>query len=91
MRFSETLAQELQPYNVSVNCIAPGFIRSNPTTERQWESYGEEGQRHLIEGIATRRLGQPEDIANGVQFFVSERSGWVTGQIIAIDGGSAFL
>ena len=45
---------------------------SNPTTERQWESYGEEGQRALLEKIATRRLGLPEDIANGVLFFVSE-------------------
>ena len=38
-----------------------------------------------------RRLGDPADIANGVQFFVAERSSWVTGQIIAIDGGSALL
>jgi 3-oxoacyl-[acyl-carrier protein] reductase len=89
--FTRQMAKELGPFGVTVNCIAPGFIRSNPTTERQWESYGEEGQRQLIAGIATRRLGEPEDIANGVQFFVSERSGWVTGQIIAIDGGSAFL
>ncbi|HTS95257.1 MAG TPA: SDR family NAD(P)-dependent oxidoreductase [Streptosporangiaceae bacterium] len=89
--FTRQMAKELGPFGITVNCIAPGFIRSNPTTERQWESYGEEGQRSLIAGIATRRLGEPEDIANGVQFFVSERSAWVTGQIIAIDGGSAFL
>ena len=89
--FTRQMAKELGPFGITVNCIAPGFIRSNPTTERQWESYGEEGQRQLVAGIATRRLGEPEDIANGVEFFVSERSGWVTGQIIAIDGGSAFL
>jgi 3-oxoacyl-[acyl-carrier protein] reductase len=89
--FTRQMAKELGPFGITVNCIAPGFIRSNPTTERQWESYGEEGQRQLIAGIATRRLGEPEDIANGVEFFVSERSGWVTGQVIAIDGGSAFL
>jgi 3-oxoacyl-[acyl-carrier protein] reductase len=89
--FTRQMAKELGPFGITVNCIAPGFIRSNPTTELQWESYGEEGQRHLIEGIATRRLGEPADIANGVQFFVSERSAWVTGQIIAIDGGSALL
>jgi 3-oxoacyl-[acyl-carrier protein] reductase len=89
--FTRQMAKELGPFGITVNCIAPGFIRSNPTTERQWESYGDEGQRHLIEGIATRRLGDPGDIANGVQFFVSERSAWVTGQTIAIDGGSALL
>ena len=91
MGFTRQLAHELGPFGITVNCIAPGFIRSNPTTERQWEGYGEEGQRALVQGIAMRRLGDPADIANGVQFFVAERSSWVTGQIIAIDGGSALL
>ena len=89
--FTRQMAHELGPFGITVNCIAPGFILSNPTTERQWASYGEAGQRALVEGIATRRLGKPEDIANGVQFFVSERSSWVTGQTISIDGGHALL
>lgn len=89
--FTRQMAHELGPLGITVNCIAPGFVRSNPTTERQWESYGADGQRSLIEGIAMRRLGEPADIANGVLFFASERSGWVTGQVIAIDGGSALL
>ena len=91
MGFTRQMAHELGPFGITVNCIAPGFIRSNPTTERQWEGYGEEGQHALVQGIAMRRLGDPADIANGVQFFVAERSSWVTGQIIAIDGGSALL
>ena len=85
--FTRQMAHELGPVGVTVNCIAPGFILSNPTTEKQWRSYGPDGQRDLISGIATKRLGTPEDIANGVQFFASPRSGWITGQIIAIDGG----
>jgi len=89
--FTRQMAHELGPFGITVNCIAPGFILSNPTTQRQWESYGEQGQRELVQGIATRRLGRPEDIANGVQFFVAERSSWVTGQTISIDGGHAFL
>jgi 3-oxoacyl-[acyl-carrier protein] reductase len=89
--FTRQMAHELGPFGITVNCIAPGFIRSNPTTERQWESYGEHGQRELIAGIAMRRLGEPDDIANGVRFFVAEQSSWVTGQTIAIDGGSAGL
>jgi 3-oxoacyl-[acyl-carrier protein] reductase len=88
--FTRQMAHELGPFGITVNCIAPGFILSNPTTEVQWQSYGEEGQRELIRGIAMRRLGEPTDIANGVQFFVAARSGWITGQVIAIDGGSAF-
>jgi 3-oxoacyl-[acyl-carrier protein] reductase len=89
--FTRQMAHELGPFGITVNCIAPGFIRSNPTTERQWQGYGAEGQRQLVEGIALRRLGEPADIANGVQFFVSERSSWITGQTISIDGGHAFL
>jgi 3-oxoacyl-[acyl-carrier protein] reductase len=89
--FTRQMAHELGRFGVTVNCIAPGFILSNPTTERQWASYGETRQRELVEGIAMRRLGEPTDIANGVLFFVSERSGWVTGQTISIDGGHALL
>ena len=81
------LAHELGPWGITVNNVAPGFVRSNPTTERQWESYGAEGQRALIAGIALKRLGTPEDIAAGVLFFASEAAGWITGQVLAIDGG----
>jgi 3-oxoacyl-[acyl-carrier protein] reductase len=89
--FTRQMAHDLGRYGITVNCIAPGFILSNPTTQKQWDSYGPAGQQALVEGIAMRKLGQPEDIANGVSFFTAEESGWVTGQIIAIDGGSAFL
>ena len=81
------LAHELGPWGITVNSIAPGFVRSNPDTERQWQRYGEEGQRALVERIALRRLGSPEDIAQGVLFFASERAGWITGQVLSIDGG----
>jgi 3-oxoacyl-[acyl-carrier protein] reductase len=89
--FTRQMAHELGPFGITVNCIAPGFVLSNPTTIKQWESYGERGQRALVEGIAVRRLGVPEDIAHGVQFFVSERSSWITGQTISIDGGNALF
>jgi 3-oxoacyl-[acyl-carrier protein] reductase len=89
--FTRQMAHELGRFGITVNCIAPGFILSNPTTQRQWESYGEAGQRALVEGIAMRRLGEPADIANGVRFFVAEESSWVTGQTISIDGGHALL
>lgn len=82
------MARELGPWGITVNTIAPGFVRSNPTTERQWEAMGEQGQQALLERIALNRLGAAEDIANGVLFFVSELAGWVTGQTLSIDGGS---
>jgi 3-oxoacyl-[acyl-carrier protein] reductase len=81
------LAHELGPWGITVNNIAPGFVRSNAATERQWESYGAEGQRALIEHIALKRLGTPDDIANGVLFFASDQANWITGQVISIDGG----
>ncbi len=84
-------AHELGRFGITVNCIAPGFVLSNPTTHAQWESYGSDGQAALVEGIAVRRLGTPEDIANGVRFFVSGESSWVTGQTLSIDGGHAIF
>ena len=81
------LAHELGPWGITVNNIAPGFVRSNPTTERQWASYGEDGQRALVDRIALKRLGTSNDIAHGVLFFASDYAGWITGQVIAIDGG----
>jgi 3-oxoacyl-[acyl-carrier protein] reductase len=81
------LAHELGPWGITVNNVAPGFVRSNATTERQWESYGAEGQRALVDRIALKRLGTPEDIASGVLFFASEQANWITGQVLSIDGG----
>jgi 3-oxoacyl-[acyl-carrier protein] reductase len=89
--FTRQTAHELGPFGITVNSIAPGFVLSNPTSIAQFESYGEEGQRRLVESIATRRLGRPEDIANGVLFFVSEEASWVTGQVISIDGGHSIF
>ena len=89
--FTRQTAHELGPFGITVNCIAPGFVLSNPTTIRQWESYGEDGQKALIERIALRRLGEPEDIANGVLFFVSPESSWITGQVLSIDGGHSIF
>ncbi|WP_426244973.1 SDR family NAD(P)-dependent oxidoreductase [Nocardioides sp. LHG3406-4] len=89
--FTRQMAHELGPYGVTVNCIAPGFVLSNPTTQRQWESYGPEGQDALVQGIALRRTGRALDIANGVRFFTSELADWVSGQVLSVDGGSAMF
>jgi 3-oxoacyl-[acyl-carrier protein] reductase len=81
------LAHELGPWNITVNNVAPGFVRSNPTTERQWEAMGPDGQARLLDNIALRRLGTPDDIANAVMFFASEQAGWISGQVLSVDGG----
>jgi 3-oxoacyl-[acyl-carrier protein] reductase len=84
---TKQLSQDLGRYGITTNAVAPGFVRSNPTTERQWESYGPEGQKRLVEGIHVRRLGQAADIANAVVFFASEQAAWISGQILSVDGG----
>ncbi len=81
------LAHELGPFGITVNSIAPGFIRSNPTSERQWQAYGEEGQRRLLEGIALKRPGRVDDVAHAVLFLASDYAGWITGQVLSVDGG----
>ena len=76
---------------IRVNCIAPGFVLSNPATELQWAAMGEEGQRRLLESVALRRLGEPADIARAVCFFASDDADWITGQTISVDGGKWML
>lgn len=81
------LAHELGPFGITVNSVAPGFIRSNPSTEVQWDSYGAAGQAALVDRIALKRLGTAQDIANGVLFFASDLGSFVSGQILQVDGG----
>lgn len=81
------LAHELGPHGITVNSVAPGFILSNPATMRQWAAYGEAGQRGLVNGIAARRLGTPEDIAHAVLFLAGDHAGYINGQTLSVDGG----
>ncbi len=81
------LAHELGPFGITVNSVAPGFVRTNMATERQWAGYGADGQQALIERIAMKRLGTAQDIANAVVFFASGLAGFVNGQILQVDGG----
>ncbi|MDP6709325.1 MAG: SDR family oxidoreductase, partial [Alphaproteobacteria bacterium] len=85
--FVRQLAHELGPFAITVNAIAPGFMRTSPDYERQWQSYGAEGQQAMIERIALRRLGKPEDIAHAVMFLASDYASWITGQTLAVSGG----
>jgi 3-oxoacyl-[acyl-carrier protein] reductase len=81
------LAHELGPFGIRVNCIAPGFILTNAATRQQWSELGDAGQQALINSIALRRLGQPVDIANAVLLIASEYASFISGEIIAVNGG----
>jgi 3-oxoacyl-[acyl-carrier protein] reductase len=84
---TKQLSWEFGPHGITVNSVAPGFVLSNPTTGRQWDSYGPDGQKRLLDSIHTKRLGTPEDIANAALFFASEQAGWISGQVLSVDGG----
>ncbi|MBX9595040.1 MAG: SDR family oxidoreductase [Roseomonas sp.] len=81
------LAHELGPHGITANSVAPGLMLTNPASIKQWEGYGAEGQARVIGGIALRRLGEAQDIANAVMFLASPMAGYINGQVISVDGG----
>jgi 3-oxoacyl-[acyl-carrier protein] reductase len=83
--YTRKLASELGPYNVTVNCIAPGWILSSRAIASGRGS--PESRARLEQEIALKRLGEPEDCAKVVEFLVTDLSDYVTGQIIPICGG----
>jgi 3-oxoacyl-[acyl-carrier protein] reductase len=89
--FTRQTARELGRHGIRVNSVAPGFLRSNPATELQWEAMGAAGQARLLDSIALGRLGAPEEIARAVVFFASDEAAYVTGQTISVDGGHWML
>ncbi|ONG50992.1 short-chain dehydrogenase [Pseudoroseomonas deserti] len=83
------LAHELGPHGVTVNAVAPGLMLTGvPAVTRQWEGYGAEGQKRVLEGIPLRRMGTAQDIADSVLFFASDLASFVTGQVLPVNGGS---
>jgi len=80
--FTKSLAQEVGSRNITINCIAPGFIDTDMTKALP------EGQRaKLLERIPLGRLGTPEDIAHAVVFLASPRAGYITGATLHVNGG----
>jgi 3-oxoacyl-[acyl-carrier protein] reductase len=82
------LAQELGPFGITVNAIAPGLFPVSPDAQQQWEGYGPAGQQRVLDGVALRRLGTAEDIAKAAMFFASDLADYVSGQVLPVNGGS---
>jgi 3-oxoacyl-[acyl-carrier protein] reductase len=80
------LGQELGPFGVTVNAVAPGFQRTSPDYERQWQSYSPERQDSMIANTARRRAGTPQDIAHAVMFLASDYADFITGQVLSVTG-----
>jgi 3-oxoacyl-[acyl-carrier protein] reductase len=86
---TKTLAIELGRYGITANAVAPGFVETAMTAEvaaRVGMSF-EAMKQQAIAGTVVGRVGQPEDIAHAVSFFVDARSGYVTGQVLYVAGG----
>lgn len=79
---TKSLAKEFASRNIRVNAVAPGFIKSDMTDQLDQEIIA-----NLSAQIPMKRLGDPQDIANTVAFLVSEKSSYLTGQVICVDGG----
>jgi len=79
---TKTMAKELGPRGITVNAIAPGFIETNMT-----DSLPEEVKEHYMKQIPLARFGSPSDIANTVKFIASDEAGYITGQVISVNGG----
>ena len=84
MAFTKSAAKELAPLGIRVNAVAPGIVK----TERFSELYEESGEKidTRIQKIALGRLGTPEDVANACAFLASDRSSYISGQILGVDG-----
>ncbi|HKU59616.1 MAG TPA: 3-oxoacyl-[acyl-carrier-protein] reductase [Gemmatimonadales bacterium] len=80
--FTKSIAKEYASRGILVNCIAPGFIETDMTA-----ALPEAAKATLLEGIALGRLGRPEDIAGAVLFLASDLAGYITGQVLVVDGG----
>lgn len=86
---AKTLAIELGPFGINVNCVAPGFVVTRMTAQTA-ERVGvefEQFQEYAAEQIPLRRVGQPEDIASVIAFLSSEDASFVSGQVIYVRGG----
>lgn len=82
--FSKSMAKELAPRGIRVNVVAPGYISTDMT-----ESLSEEVKLQIQQGIPLGRVGSPEEIAQAVLFLVSPASSYITGQVLAVNGGMA--
>jgi 3-oxoacyl-[acyl-carrier protein] reductase len=80
--FTKSIAKEYASRGILVNCIAPGFIETDMTA-----ALPEAAKATLLEGIALGRLGRPDDVAGAVLFFASDLAGYITGQVLVVDGG----
>jgi 3-oxoacyl-[acyl-carrier protein] reductase len=82
LAFAKALSKELAPSNIRVNAVAPGAIQTPMV-----DGFTIEELEAIAAEVPSGRLGTPEEVANGVEFLLSEKSSYITGQVLAINGG----
>ena len=83
---TKSFAREIAARGVTVNAVAPGFIATDMTADLP-----EAAVSSLIASIPKGSLGSPEDVANAVKFLAADQSGYITGQVICVDGGMCMM
>jgi len=84
---TKTWALELAEFGITVNCIAPGPIETE--LFRKTRPVGSEAEKAILETIPLGRIGTPQDVAHAVSFLLSEHAGFITGQVLNVDGGGS--
>jgi 3-oxoacyl-[acyl-carrier protein] reductase len=84
---TKRFAMELGSHNITVNAVAPGFIRTDMTQRGRGAGDWQGTEQSFAAKAMMGRIGEPEDIANAVVFLASPESGWITAQILTVDGG----
>jgi NAD(P)-dependent dehydrogenase (short-subunit alcohol dehydrogenase family) len=84
---TKRFAMELGPHNITVNAVAPGFVRTDMTRSGRGAADWQGTEERFAARAMMGRIGQPDDIANAVAFLAAPESGWITAQMLTVDGG----
>lgn len=84
--FSKSLAQEVAPRGITVNCVAPGFIKSAMT-----DKLNDKQKEGILGAVPMKKMGEGADIASAVTYLASDEAGYVTGQTLHVNGGMAMI
>jgi meso-butanediol dehydrogenase / (S,S)-butanediol dehydrogenase / diacetyl reductase len=92
IHMTRTLAKELGKDNITVNCVCPGIVRT-PLHEAYHHSQSELEEFYAKRGAAfpLGRVGEPQDVAGSIRFFLSPEASWITGDVLVVDGGRLLL
>jgi NAD(P)-dependent dehydrogenase (short-subunit alcohol dehydrogenase family) len=86
MSMTQTLAVEWAPHRIRVNAVAPGAVESPGAAKQLWDS--PEAVHRITNAVPLKRLGRPEEVADAVAFLVSDHAGYITGDVLTVDGGA---